>query len=75
MTPTLIAVLVTGHGERRLSLHTQQRAADEQLAKIARELWLGRFGYELPDRGPVDARLRLAGEGWTATVEPVPVEL
>jgi hypothetical protein len=75
MIATVIAVRVVGNGVDLLSLHTRQRGADDRLRVIAEELWRERFGYPLPDRGPVDARLRLSGEGWTATVEPVEVEL
>ena len=49
MTPTLIAVLITGPWlpEPHLSLHTTQEQADRALVAAADKVWREAYGYDL----------------------------
>lgn len=75
MNATIVALRVDGHGTEHLSLHVSRHLAQRRLAEVGAELWRDRFGYELPDRGVLDASDRLGAEGWRVRVEELEVEL
>lgn len=76
MTPTLVAVLITGHGARRLSLHTRRDRAVDAAGTIGRELFGDRFGYDLgPALTGEQVAETLRAEGWQVTIDEQPVDL
>lgn len=79
MTPTVVALLITGPhlAEPLLSLHANRAQADRAVVAAADAIYLGRFGHHLADAAtrPGYAIERLQAEGYRVELGERAVEL